>query len=118
MSFTHRNLTILNMIALFTMGAIITPKAHAFGDYQSHEHPFQYVGSEYSQGNGNAICRQIYSEMGGYQTSGGVSWSWLNGGDGGFSVEANLIYSSDGTVINGANHVWYHQQNGECIANK
>lgn len=109
---------ILTIITFFGVNTISSQSAKAFGDYQSHEHPFAYIGSNESQGNGDAICRQIFANKGGYQTGGSIGWGWNSGGDGGFSGGGNIVYAHDGTAINGANHVWYHQQNGECVANK
>jgi hypothetical protein len=106
--------------------ALAPNKANAFGDYASHEHPFHFLGSGWDQYQGDAYCRQVFADKGGYQAAGGAGggwgWNdgdgWFGGGGGGFSFGGNLVYAHDGTIINGANHVWYHQRRGECIANK
>jgi hypothetical protein len=95
---------------------IVAQPAGAFGDYRPHERPFHYIGSRYSQGNGDAICRQIFARKGGYRTGGGIGWN-RDGINGGVGAGGNVIYAHDGSVINRANHVWYHQRNGECVAN-
>jgi hypothetical protein len=92
-------------------------KAEAFGGYARHERPFKYIGSRYSQSNGDARCRQIYGDLGGFQASGGVTGSNF-GGFGWGKVSGRAVFAYDGTLINKAWHVWYHQKNGECVANK
>jgi hypothetical protein len=92
-SFTNSLVAIL-LVAVPTLS---TTPAQAFGDYKSHEHPFAYIGSSYNQSEGNVVCRREYRTE-------------VNSHRKGFSAY-------DGTVINGARHVWYHQINGECIAN-
>jgi hypothetical protein len=105
-------------IVPFAISSLFAPPAQAFGDYQSHEHPFGYIGSDYSQGNGDGICRKIFSQKGGYRTSGRIGLRSNSGGNADFDASANVVYAYDGAVINGANHVWYHKNNGECVANK
>jgi hypothetical protein len=91
-------------ISFALIGAIFIPQSHVFNSYQLHEHPFEYIGSKYLQTSGDNICRQIYGNIGGYHSSG--------------LGHTKLIYARDGSIINGADRVWYHQQNGECVANK
>ena len=88
-------------------------KAIAFGDYAPVEHPFQYIGSGYTQQNGNAYCRQLYQEKVAIKNEFGMAnnFPYIN-----YSV--GFVFSSDGTEISEAWHVWYHQVNGECVANK
>lgn len=92
-------------------------KAAAFGGYARHEHAFKYIGSRYSQGNGDARCRQIYGDLGGFQASGGATGSNF-GVFGGVKVSGRAVFAYNGTLINQASHVWYHKNRGECVANK
>jgi hypothetical protein len=96
---------------------VSTTKAQAFGGYARHEHAFKYIGSGYSQSNGDARCRQIYGDLGGFQASGGVTGSNF-GGFGWGKVSGRAVFAYDGTLINKAWHVWYHKNQGECVANK
>jgi hypothetical protein len=93
------------MIAIALVVAIpilLAAKVKARGDYPFHDHPFAEIGSSYSQVNGDNKCRQIYKDKGGHNTRDD-------------NPLGNLV-ASDGVVVNGASHVWYHQFNGDCIA--
>jgi hypothetical protein len=82
-------------------------------NHQIHQHSFEYIGSGYTQDNGDDICRQAYAKMGGYRTSSNAQSNQRTGGSNG-----TIIYAHDGAVINGANHISYRQPTGECIADK
>jgi hypothetical protein len=105
----HQNLVrtmILTIMALLASQTKILKENH-----QLHQHPFQYIGSGYTQDNGDDLCRQAYAKMGGYRTSSNIQWSQRSSG-------INVIYAHDGSVINGANHISYRQPTGECVADR
>jgi hypothetical protein len=78
------------------------------------QHPFQSIGAGKDQQEGNTTCWQLFSDLGKRATSEyqiGSSDSYLRG-----TIPVDK-YAWDGTWINYANHVWYHQQRGICVAN-
>lgn len=71
--------------------------------YQRHEHKFGHIGSGYSQSAGNAKCNRLFVQR---------KYPWYM-----FGKYLN-VYANDGTVITWSRHIWYHRNNGDCIANK
>jgi uncharacterized protein YycO len=103
--FSFKTIIIIIMALLASQTKIIKE------NHQLHQHPFQYIGSGYTQDNGDDICRQAYAKMGGYRTSSNIQWGQRSSG-------INVIYAHDGSVINGANHIFYRQPTGECVADR
>jgi hypothetical protein len=94
--------------------ALTSEAAKAVEGFQSHEHPFQQIEPGKDQQEGNATCWQIFSNLGQRGTAEyqiGFPDSYIRG-----SLPVDK-YAWDGTWINHANHIWYHQKRGICVAN-
>lgn len=95
------------------IGLVASTPANAFGGYAPVEHPFAYIGGGIPQGEGDAMCRQVHSNMKNESFS-------ANAGTDGFDINwgGSVVTAFDGVAITNPWHVWYHQVNGECVANK
>jgi hypothetical protein len=105
--------TVSILLAAGLVSFCFSSKANAFGGYADVEHPFAYIGSGISQGEGDAQCRQLHYNMKNESYS-------ANAGTDGFGVNwrGSVVTAFDGVAITHPWHVWYHQVNGECVANK
>ena len=76
---SHKSLFTNNLVAILLVAVptLSTTQAQAFGGYKSHEHPFEDIGSSYSQGNGDAICRQHYGNKGGNSSFEGETYETI-----------------------------------------
>lgn len=113
--FGKKSLLTASATALAIASLTINPEvAKAVEGFARHEHPFQSIGAGKDQQEGNTTCWQLFSDLGKRATSEyqiGSSDSYLRG-----TIPVDK-YAWDGTWINYANHVWYHQQRGICVAN-
>jgi hypothetical protein len=93
----------------------LTPSANALSSdqYPRHAHPFRRIGSNYSQSSGDAQCRKIFKK----DTAPFTDPTGLGLDAVAKKLYSPKLYSYDGVEINSASHVWYHQVNGECVAN-
>ncbi|NJK71515.1 MAG: hypothetical protein HC932_04695 [Thermales bacterium] len=80
--------------------------------YKNREHPFAYIGSNaYSQEEGNNICfNEFFNRVNGGNSSIGVTSV--------YEASWSRLWAWDGVEITNAWHIWYHQSQGHCIANK
>lgn len=89
------------------LSATIAPSAIA---YEKHEHPFEYVGTHMTQKKGDAHCKRVLKAR-----SRALRHNRNTGKTEFIKVKVGAF---DGTDISNAWHVWYHKNNGECVANK
>jgi hypothetical protein len=117
----NKTLNTLLAIAAFIAPILCANPSQSLSNYPRHAHPFRKIGSSYSQSAGDTKCRQIYEQLTPPTlTRVQVRESDGRGGDHDVYVDRYYprdLYSYSGVKINGASHVWYHQQNGECVAN-
>jgi hypothetical protein len=117
---TKKTLNTLLAIVVFTAPILCANPSQSLSNYPSHAHPFRKIGSSYSQSAGDAQCRKIYKEL-----TPSIITKILVYDDSQIKLNPHYIdqystqdiYSYTGVKINNASHVWYHQQNGECVAN-
>jgi hypothetical protein len=95
------------VLALLTAGATmyasIVSTSESANAYASWEHPFESIGSYYSQSQGDQECRKRLDFK---STNNSIS-PFVRG----------KVQAWDGTNITNPKWVWYHQQYGHCIAN-
>jgi hypothetical protein len=117
MNNTKKILHTLLAIVAFTVPILCANPSQSLSNYPSHAHPFRRIGSSYSQSAGDAKCRDIYASLTRLETT-RIPVNVSPDGTGYADVlRSREIYDYSGVQINGASHVWYHQQNGECVAN-
>ena len=85
----------------------VAPKAEA---YASFEHAFANVGTNYTQANGDNYCRSKYESLKGVSYIPNYGWD-----PEGYNRSVRAL---DGYRIVDPNWIWYHKNNGQCIANK
>jgi hypothetical protein len=112
---TKKILNALLAIVAFSVPILSANPSQSLSDYPRHAHPFRKIGSSYSQSAGDAKCRKIF-----YDLSAPIRSSRPPFADENYTETVSFpdVYAYDsGVRINGASHIWYHQQNGECVAN-
>jgi hypothetical protein len=103
-------------VAMVTIAnlAVTSETATAVEGFQRWEHPFQKVQPGLDQQEGNAMCWQLYSDIGKSNGSTEIQFGFPETY---IRTEVMDKYAWDGTAITYANHIWYHQQRGICVAN-
>jgi hypothetical protein len=105
-------LTITTFVSLISI-LPLTSQANA---YAKHEHAFYKLGSNYSQNAGNCLCRSIHNTSNKMLI---VKQKAIKNGK--MITTTKLIPSTykawDKVDIRFPKHIWYHQNDGNCIAN-
>lgn len=89
-------------LAVRTTATVVGMNVLPASAWASFEHPFNSRVGYQSQANGDSYCRNYFN-------------NWKS------SVQNTIepyMYAQDGVRINNAWHVWYHQGNRVCVANK
>jgi hypothetical protein len=121
---SHKNymkkiLNTLLAIAIFTAPILYADRSQSLGNYPPHAHPFDRIGSGYSQSSGDNYCRWIFNQYYMVKPQFGSESFSLNTSPlaADTSPKFYRVYAYNRVEITFTSHVWYHKNNGECVAN-
>lgn len=101
----------LKFVLMATLPSImlfsISLPAMSGDEYRWHEHPFMNVRNDMDQSSGDSYCQNLYYQK--LKEAENLRLSHF--------VPAKVLALS-GKNITDPWHIWYHRNNGQCIANK